>query len=145
MAGYTPPSVNFTPPNADAGNPYSAKFFATQAALNASLEKGLAEESRNAENTEGQYKYNLGVNAQNEGRALRAGGQRANTEGLAESGVLAQRQGVTQTGAAQKTHALGEGRRKAIEGYQQGAATKQLDYASGTAANVGNAEEAAKQ
>ena len=149
MAGYAPPNVNFTSPTEAAGkadaSPYTAKFFATQVALNASLEKGLAEEAHNAANTEAQYKYGLGVNAQNEGRALRAGGQKANAEGLAESGVLAQRQGVTQTGATEKAHTLSTNRQKAIESYQSGAATKELNYSSGTGNNVASAEEAGKQ
>src|ERR1700685_2038065 len=103
MAGYTPPSVSFTPPSAEADNPYSAKFYATQP-------------------------------------ALKAGGQKANSEGLAESGVLAQRQGVTQTGYAQKAGALGTSRRNAIEKYQNDASTKLLGYGEKTAGNVADAE-----
>ena len=146
MAGYTPPSVSFTSPNAGgADNPYSAKFYATQAALNASLEKGLAEEKVGAEHEESAYKLGLFENAQTEGRALKAGGQKANTEGLAESGVLAQRQGVTQTGYAQKAGTLGTNRRNAIEKYQNDAATKQLDYGEKTATNVANSEAEAEK
>ena len=140
MAGYTPPSVSFTPPSAEADNPYSAKFYATQAALNASLEKGLAEEKAGAEHEEQAYKLGLFENSQGEGRALKTGGQKANAEGLAESGVLAQRQGVTQTGYAQKAGTLGTSRRNAIEKYQNDAATKQLQYGEKTAGNVADAE-----
>lgn len=141
MAGYAPPNVSFTSPNAGgADNPYSAKFYATQAALNSSLEKGLAEEKVGAEHEESAYKLGLFENAKTEGNALRAGGQKANTEGLAESGQLAQRQGTTQSAYAEKAGTLGTNRRNAIEKYQNDAATKQLSYGEKTATNVGNAE-----
>ncbi len=137
MAGYAPPAINYTSPNAaGADNPYAAKFAEQQAKLNLSLEQGLAADKQAAENTEAGYKIGLFENAQTEGRALKAGGQKANTEGLAESGVLAQRQGVTQTGYAQKAGKLGESRQKAIEGYQTKALNAEQDYNLNTANNV---------
>jgi hypothetical protein len=99
-------------------NPFFATFWANEAALNFQTENALAEDQRDTRNANSSYEYNQGINQRAEPLKLTANRNAANTQGLAESGVLAKTQGVTQTQYAQKGQRLSETRRNAVEKYQ---------------------------
>jgi hypothetical protein len=99
-------------------NPFFATFWANEAALNFSTQRALAEDQAAQRDTNATYEYNRGVNQRAEPLRLTANQNSANSQGLAESGVLAKTQGVTQTQYAQKDARLQETRRNAVEKYQ---------------------------
>ena len=117
---------SFTPitqqnPGAAAGvgnNPFTAQFWAQVNALNLSTAREMAREQQATRQTNAAYEYNRGVNARAEPQRLTANRNTANTQGLAESGVLANRQGQTQTGYAQKGARLNETRANAVKRFQ---------------------------
>jgi hypothetical protein len=123
-------------------NPFSAAFWANQAALNFSTERMLAEDQRGVRDANTSYEYNRGVNERAEPLKLTANRNSANTQGLAESGVLAKTQGLTQTDYAQKNQRLAETRRNAIEKFQEGERDTVTKYGLETAnkAAAANAE-----
>jgi hypothetical protein len=127
-------------PSAGSSDPFSASFYATQAALQFSQENLLAEDQRETRVANANYEYGRSVNARAEPLALTRNQNSANSQGLAESGVLAKQQGQTQTGYAQKGARLGETRRNAVEKLQAGESTAKTDYALKTNENIANAQ-----
>ena len=123
-------------PTAGSSDPFSASFYANQAALQFSEENVLASDQKATRDANSTYAYNRGVDARAEPLALTKNQNAANTAGLAESGVLAKTQGQTQTGYAQKEGRLGETRRNAVEKYQQSENTAKGNFALGTNKNV---------
>jgi hypothetical protein len=123
-------------PTAGSNDPFTASFYANQAALQFSEENLLADDQRATRQANNSYEYNRGLNARQEPLALTKNRNAANTQGLAESGVLAKQQGQTQTAYAEKQGRLGETRRNAIEKYQQSESTAKANYALGTNKNV---------
>jgi hypothetical protein len=99
-------------------NPFFATFWANEAALNFSTERALAEDQSAQRDTNATYEYNRGVNNRAEPLKLQSNQNTANSQGLAESGVLAKTQGLTQTQYAQKNARLAEVRKNAVEKYQ---------------------------
>jgi hypothetical protein len=128
-------------PSATSADPYSASFYANQAALEFSRNNLEAEDQRSIREAEANYNYNRSVNERAEPLKLTANRNSANTAGLAESGVLAKTQGVTETGYAQKNQRLGETRKNAVEKYTQGENTAREDFNLKTAADVAKEEE----
>jgi hypothetical protein len=124
----------------DSSNPFYATFWANQAALNFSTEKALAEDQRDQREANATYEYNRGLNARAEPLRLTANRNSANTQGLAESGVLAKTQGQTQTQYAEKGARLNETRRNAIEKYQEGERNATTQYALDTGKEVAAAQ-----
>jgi hypothetical protein len=125
-----------TYPSQSSADPFSATFYANQAALELSRNTTLAGDqlSRRLENASSEYSQ--GVNDRAEPRALTANRNTANSQGLAESGVLAQRQGVTQTGYAQKDASIQAARRAAIERLNTGENAAVKSFEVGTNKNV---------
>jgi hypothetical protein len=123
-----------------ASNPFYATFWANQAALNFSTEKALAEDARGQRDTNAIYEYNRGLNNRAEPLKLTANQNTANSQGLAESGVLAKTQGQTQTNYAEKDARLSESRRNAIEKYQEGERNAITQYGLDTGKDVASAQ-----
>lgn len=124
----------------DSSNPFYATFWANQAALNFSTEKALAEDQKAQRETNATYEYNRGLNARAEPLRLTANRNSANSQGLAESGVLAKTQGQTQTQYAEKGARLNETRRNAIEKYQEGERNATTQYGLDTGKEVAAAQ-----
>jgi len=134
MAGQAPTALAY--PAANAANPFSASFYATQAALQFSEENILAAEQRAQRQANNSYEYNRSVNTRQAPLALSRNQNAANSQGLAESGVLAKTQGQTQTQFAEKASRLSEARRSAVERAQQAESTAKGNFALQTNANV---------
>jgi hypothetical protein len=128
-------------PGAGSADPYSASFYANQAALEFQRNTLEAEDQRAIRETNANYNYNRGLNERAEPLKLTANRNAANTQGLAESGILAKTQGLTQTDYAQKGARLGETRRNAVEKYTQGEKTAREDFNIKTAGNVAKEQE----
>jgi hypothetical protein len=122
------------------GDPRNAKYFENLAALEHSKGRTEAEDAKGREEAASTYKYGTEQLQKQEPLALKANTNRANTEGLATSGILAQRQGVTQTGYAGKEHTLGESRRTAVERFNRGDQLAREGYAEKAKSALTNAE-----
>ena len=123
-------------PAAGSNDPFSASFYANQAALQFSEQNILAEDQRATSDTNATYAYNRGLDVRAEPQTLQKNQSAANTAGLAESGVLAKTQGLAQTGYAEKEGHLSEARRNAVEKTQQSENTAKGNFALGTNKNV---------
>jgi hypothetical protein len=134
MAGQAPTALAY--PAANAANPYSASFYATQAALQFSEENILAAQQRAQRQTNSSYEYGRSLNTRAAPLALQRNQNSANSQGLAESGVLAKTQGQTQTQFAEKGARLNEARRNAIERSQQAESTAKGEFALKTNQNI---------
>jgi hypothetical protein len=121
-------------------NPFSVTFWANEAALTFSTERSLAEDQEATRETNSTYNYNRGVNQRAEPLKLTANRNSANSNGLAESGVLAKTQSVAQTDFAQKDQRLGETRRNAVEKYQGKENDAVTQYGLDTAKYVADAQ-----
>src|ERR1700683_3003516 len=121
-------------------NPFFATFWANEAALNFSTEKALAEDQQAQRIAQADYTYNRGINNRAEPLKLTSNQNSANSQGLAESGVLAKTQGTTQTGFAEKNQRLQETRRNAVEKYQGKEADAVTQYGLDTSKYVADAQ-----
>lgn len=122
-------------------NPFFATFWANEAALTFSTERALAEDQQAQRISNANYEYSRGVNQRAEPLKLTANRNAANSQGLAESGVLAKTQGSTQTDFAEKAQRLQETRRNAAEKYQGKEADTVTQYGLDTAKYVAAAQE----
>jgi hypothetical protein len=96
-------------------NPYFAKYYTTLAALNFSQASTEAKDKLDEERARATSFFNRTNNARAEGLKLNSSLGTANTEGLAESGVLAKQQGTLQTQYAQKAQSAGRSRELAVQ------------------------------
>lgn len=104
---------------ADAPNPLDATYYANLAQLNFQKENTLAQNKRGREQTNANSAYSKGQLTRQEPLKLQGNRNTANSQGLLESGQLAQRQGQTQTDYATKQNRIGEQRRSAIERFNE--------------------------
>lgn len=125
----------------DPSNPFYATFWANQAALNFSTERILAQEQRATSEANASYAYGRGVNQRAEPLRLTANQNSANSQGLAESGVLAKNQTQTQVDYSQKNQRLQEARRSAVERAQEGERNAVTSYGLDTAKDVAAAQQ----
>jgi hypothetical protein len=119
---------------AEAANPLDATYYANLAALNFQKETTLAQDKRGREQTNASSRFAKGELTR--AAPLRYAGNRnqANSQGLLESGQLAQKQGQTQADFANKQARVGEQRKSAIERYNEGDANANKAY------DVGNSK-----
>lgn len=119
---------------AEAANPLDATYYANLAALNFQKETTLAQDRRGREQANASSRYAKGELTR--AAPLRYAGNRnqASSQGLLESGQLAQRQGQTQADFANKQARVGEQRRQAIERFNENDANANRGY------DVGNAK-----
>jgi hypothetical protein len=105
---------------AEAPSPLNANYYANLAALEFAKAQTLGADNAGRQQAETTYNYNRGQLQRAEPLKLTANRNNANAGGIAESGILAQRQGQTQTDFATKGNQVSEQRRAAIEKYNQG-------------------------
>src|SRR5437016_3501990 len=113
---------------AEAPDPRDATFWANQAALDFQRQNTLTDIGKERAGEEAKYKYNRGELERAEPLARKRGMGKANTEGLLQSGTLAQRQGETQTQYVGKGSRLSEARQAALEKYLTGETRANKEY-----------------
>ena len=127
-----------------AADPRDATYYANEAAAEHIKGRIEGEDKYGRENAESQYGYGESQVAKARPLALRADINKANTEGLLQSGQEAQRRGQVLTGFLGKEHALGETRRNAVEGFNRKDATARESFTDAMATQLAAAQERAK-
>lgn len=105
---------------AEAPTPLNATYYANLAALEFAKAQTLGADNAGRQQAQTSYDYSRGQLQKAEPLRLTANRNSANAAGIAESGILAQRQGQTQTDFASKGGQLAEQRRAAIQKYNEG-------------------------
>lgn len=118
---------------AEAANPYDATYYATLAAYNWQKENTLAQDRRGREQANASARYAKGELTRAAPLRYAANRNQANSQGLLESGQLAQRQGQTQADLASKQARVVEQRRQAIERLNENDANANKGYEVGAA------------
>ncbi len=123
------------------GDPRDALFYSNEAALNFQRENALANQKVAREGAESNYRYGAGQLRRAQPLRLTASRNQANSQGLAESGILAQRQGQIQTDYASKGSRLGEIRKAAVDRATKGEQEANRGYELGVGKNLEEATE----
>lgn len=105
---------------AETPTPLNATYYANLAALEFAKAQALSADNAGRQQAQTSYDYNRGQLQKAEPLKLTANRNQANAAGIAESGILAQRQGQTQTDFTSKGGQLTEQRRAAIQKYNEG-------------------------
>lgn len=116
---------------AEAASPLDGIYFANLAALNFQRENALAQDKRGREQANAQARYAKSELTRQAPLRYAANRNNANSQGLLESGQLAQRQGQTQADYASKQARIAEQRRSAIERFNEGDANAGKGYLVG--------------
>jgi hypothetical protein len=122
-------------------DPFSRSFWANKTAIEFSEQKALSDAQHGRRMANANAEYNRGIDARAEPLKLTANRNTANSQGLAESGVLAKTQGQTQVDYAQKGQRIQEARRGAVEKYNENEANARTTAAIETGKNVASDEE----
>lgn len=117
---------------AEAANPLDSIYYANLAALNFQREQALAQDKRGRELANASSRYARSELTRAAPLRYAANRNTANSQGLLESGQLAQRQGQTQADFAAKGAKVGETRKAAIERFNEGDQNAQKAYVVGT-------------
>lgn len=113
---------------AESANPYDPTYYANLAALNFQKETTLAQDRRGREQASASSRYAKGELTRAAPLRYAANRNQANSQGLLESGQLAQRQGQTQADFANKQSRIAEQRRQAIERMNENDANAEKGY-----------------
>ncbi len=114
-------------------------YNATKAALEFSLQKTLAEGNLSKANTNANYNFARGNVVRQEPQRFQANRNAANSQGLAESGVLAQTQQRQAAGYGQQLAGLGQQRAQAVQRITSGELNASQARAIGEKQNIANA------
>lgn len=118
---------------AEAANPLDATYYANLAALNFQKETTLAQDKRGREQANASSRYAKGELTRAAPQRYAANRNQANSQGLLESGQLAQKQGQTQADFANRQARVGEQRRQAIERLNENDSNANKGYEVGNA------------
>ncbi len=115
-------------------------YNATKAALEFSLQKTLAEGNLSKRNTNQNFDFARGNVVRQEPQRFQANRNAANSQGLAESGVLAQTQQRQAAGYGQQLAGLGQQRAQAVQRITSGEQNATRAHSIGEIQNLANAK-----
>lgn len=140
MAAAVPSAIPFPE-----GDPRNSVYSKELAALEHTRGQEEAADKLANEESASQYKYGTEQLQKQEPLAIKANINRANSEGLLQSGVLAQRQGQTQVQYQGKEHSLTQARQTAVNKYNLGQFNAEQKFQDAQAVALAKAEEEAKR